>query len=214
MSKGADTSVTITNKVKSSKATLYITKKVYEGTTLKKVNETFYAGLFKDAEFTELYTNPIPLKLENKSELTLKLSLNLGKASKATIYIAEVDKDGNVIKNQRDFGYEVKIINSTAAFTQDKLEIQTVLVNSVYGSASTSDWDDIYQNEVNSSSDGSYSSYGDLDGSTFSSNGDSAGTVSGVATGDNTPIAWYVILLSASMAIFAGAMYRRRRRVR
>ena len=126
---GSSASVTITNREKSSKVTLYLTKKVYQGTAQKAVNETFYAGLFKDKNFTELYTKPVPLKLENKSEVTLKLSLNLGTTSDATIYIAEVDQNGRVIKNERDFGYEIKMVNSNAAFTKQTREIQTILLN-------------------------------------------------------------------------------------
>ncbi len=201
VSKSQDKTVTITNKVKSSKATLYLTKKVYEGASQKKVNETFYAGLFKDAEFKELYTKPIPLKLENKSEITLKLTLNLGKASAATIYVAEVDKDGKVIRNQRDFGYEVRVINSTAAFTQEKLEIQTILINSVYGTSSESEWNDIYSEDGNNE----YGGY-------FSGNGEASWDDTGVATGDDTPVMLYLTLLGASVVIIAGLLVFRRRR--
>ena len=80
---GEEKHVTITNKTRVSKVTLYLTKKVYEGTSKKAVNETFYAGLFKDPEFTQLYAKPIALQLKNKSEITLKLSLNLGAAAGA-----------------------------------------------------------------------------------------------------------------------------------
>ena len=185
---GSSASVTITNREKSSKVTLYLTKKVYQGTAQKAVNETFYAGLFKDKNFTELYTKPVPLKLENKSEVTLKLSLNLGTTSDATIYIAEVDQNGRVIKNERDFGYEIKMVNSNAAFTKQTREIQTILLNSVYGSVTNKDWNDILHSDDNyMGSDGVVSGNGEL--------GEAA------QTGDETPIALYASLMGVAILL-------------
>lgn len=129
--KGEDASVTITNKTKISKVTLYLTKKVYKGTSQYAVNETFYAGLFKDPEFTQLYANPIPMQLNGKSELTLKLTLNLGSASEAKIYVAEVDKNGKLVKSSKEFGYDIRVVNATASFSQDRTEVQSILLNAV-----------------------------------------------------------------------------------
>ena len=196
---GSSASVTITNREKSSKVTLYLTKKVYQGTAQKAVNETFYAGLFKDKNFTELYTNPVPLKLENKSELTLKLSLNLGTTSDATIYIAEVDQNGRVIKNERDFGYEIKMVNSNAAFTKQTREIQTILLNSVYGSVTNKDWNDIIHSDGNyMGSDGVISGNGEL--------GEAA------QTGDETPIALYASLMGVAILLIVALVVLKTRR--
>lgn len=205
ISKGSDVTVTLTNKMKATKATLYLTKRVYDGTTLTAVSETFYVGLFKDADMTELYADPIAMTLNNASELTLKLTLNLGTTSGVTVYIAEVDEDGNVITNQREFGYQIKIVNATAAFTQDNLEIQTVLLNSVYGSTSTDDWDTIY-----SSTSSDYLSTGSS--YTVDDNGSTTGTATSVETGDRTPLAAYVLLMSSAALAFGWSTLRRRRR--
>jgi LPXTG-motif cell wall-anchored protein len=185
---GDEASVTLTNQEKSSKVTLYLTKKVYQGTTQKTVNETFYVGLFKDANFTQLYTKPITLNLNGKSELTLKLSLNLGTASKANIYIAEVDKDGNVIKDEASFGYEIKLVNSTAAFTQETREVQTILINSVYGTVTQDDWNQILSSDGNN-----------IAGSGYVSGNGELGTAA--QTGDETPIALYVGLMAAAVIL-------------
>ncbi|MCC8066980.1 MAG: prealbumin-like fold domain-containing protein [Clostridiales bacterium] len=196
ITKGSNQTVTITNKAKTTKATLYITKRVYDGSSLLAVSETFYAGLFKDAELTELYADPIALNLENESEKTLKLTLNLGSASGVTVYIAEVDKDGNVIEDQSSFGYQIKIVNATAEFTQDNLEIQTVLLNSVYGTSSDDDWDDImYSTSSDLFDDDSYYSMDD--------NGYISGDDDSVQTGDNTPLAAWLLLLCGAFAVFA-----------
>ncbi|MCD7956886.1 MAG: prealbumin-like fold domain-containing protein [Lachnospiraceae bacterium] len=203
ITKGANQTVTVTNKLKATKATLYLTKRVYEGTSQKAVSETFYAGLFKDAELTTLYADPIAMTLDNASELTLKLTLNLGSASGVTIYIAEVDQDGNVITNQRSFGYQIKILNATAVFTQDNLTIQTVIMNSVYGSTSDEDWESIiYSASSDLMSDSSYYTVDD--------NGSVSGEANSVQTGDDTPLLGYVLLMGAAMLLFGAGIRRRR----
>ncbi len=203
ISKGSTQSVTVTNKLKASKVTLYLTKRVYEGTTQKAVSETFYVGLFKDADLTELYADPIAMTLDNASEKTLKLTLNLGSASGATIYIAEVDKDGNVITDQRSFGYQIKVVNATAAFTQDNLSVQTILLNSVYGTTSSDDWDTI----LNSTSSELLT---DTDSYTVDDNGSVSGETTSVQTGDDTPLFGYIVLMGAALAVFGWSVRRRR----
>ena len=216
LTKSDNKTVTITNKQVSqddSKVTLYLTKRVYEGTQQKAVNETFYAGLFKDSSFTKLYTKPIPLQLKDKSEVTLKLSLNLGKSKDATIYVAEVDKDGNVITapKQQEFGYEVKMINSTASFTKDRREVQTVLLNSVYGTVAPEDWDDIF--DQNGNDFGGFGGGGFGGSGAISGNGEASSSTAAVSTGDGTPIGFFLVLLAASAVLLgAGAIYFKKRR--
>ncbi|MCC8046672.1 MAG: prealbumin-like fold domain-containing protein, partial [Clostridiales bacterium] len=207
ITKGANQAVTVTNKLKATKVTLYLTKRVYEGASQKAVSETFYAGLFKDAELTTLYANPIAMTLDNASELTLKLTLNLGSASGVTIYIAEVDQDGNVIADQEAFGYQIKVLNATAQFTQENLEIQTVIINSVYGSTSDEDWDNIVDSTSSDlMSDSSYYTVDD-NGSVWYEGDDGS-----VQTGDNTPLLGYVLLMGAAMFLFGWSIQRRRGR--
>jgi hypothetical protein len=203
LTKGDVKTVTVTNQKKSdSKVTLTLTKKVYEGSSPKNVTETFYAGLFKDSSFTQAYTKPIALNLKNKSSITLKLTLNLGTASSATIYVAEVDSQGNVITDQQGFGYEIMMDNSTAAFTQGGQNITTTLINSVYGTSTSDDWNDIVSQNNLGTND------------SLSANGEaSAGTTAGdVQTGDTTPIGMYLLLMLAAAIGFGGTIVIRRRR--
>ena len=196
VSRGEDKTVTVTNQTKSSKVTLYLTKRVYEGTSLHPVTDTFYLGLFQDAQFTKLYTNPIPLSLKNQSELTLKITLNLGTKDKAVIYIAETDQSGHVIRNESQFGYNIRAVNSTAAFTQQTREIQTIFLNSVYGTATEDDWKEIMSDENN------IPSYGGTDG-WYGGNGEIDPNVDTTAaqTGDETPIGLYIGLLAAAVIV-------------
>ena len=189
VSRGEDKTVTVTNQTKSSKVTLYLTKRVYEGTSLHPVTDTFYLGLFQDAQFTKLYTNPIPLSLKNQSELTLKITLNLGTKDKAVIYIAETDQSGHVIRNESQFGYNIRAVNSTAAFTQQTREIQTIFLNSVYGTATEDDWKEIMSDENNIPS---YGGNGEIDPNV---------DTTAAQTGDETPIGLYIGLLAAAVIV-------------
>ena len=217
LTKSADEKIVVTNKDKISKVTLYLTKRVYQGSTLQNVNATFYAGLFRDAQFTELYADPVPLNIQNNSSVTLKLSLNLGAASEATIYVAEVDRNGKVVQSGSSFGYDTRVINSTVHFTQETTEVQSIILNTVAGSASDDDWNDIYSSSENNvgGSSGSYSDYISENGSASSgtaSSGSGSGS-SSVQTGDDTPWSAYLVLMIVSGAVvIAGG--RRRRRIR
>lgn len=222
LARGDDEVVNLTNQVKSSKVTLYLTKKVYEKASLKKVNATFYAGLFKDPEFKQAYTKPIPMKLTDKSELTLKLSLNLGNASEAKIYVAEVDENGKVIKSGKEFGYDVKVINSTVVFTDKVREVQAVLLNSVYSEASKENWQEIINSENKNPQygggnqsgnhgenygggyNGGYSGgYDDGYGGWYvSDNGEASPYEAGsIETGDQTPILKYAWIMAAALLV-------------
>ena len=201
---GEEKHVTITNKTRVSKVTLYLTKKVYEGTSKKAVNETFYAGLFKDPEFTQLYAKPIALQLKNKSEITLKLSLNLGAAAGAKIYVAEVDENGKVVQAGAKFGYDIRVVNATAEFTQEQTEVQSILLNSVYSASSEDNWNKIISRDGNNIGGGGIGS-GSNGGGGASANGS-------VQTGDETPILPYVGGLAAAALVIAVLLVAGRRK--
>ena len=201
---GEEKHVTITNKTRVSKVTLYLTKKVYEGTSKKAVNETFYAGLFKDPEFTQLYAKPIALQLKNKSEITLKLSLNLGAAAGAKIYVAEVDENGKVVQAGAKFGYDIRVVNATAEFTQEQTEVQSILLNSVYSASSDDNWNKIISRDGNNISGGGIGN-GSNGGGGASANGS-------VQTGDETPILPYVGGLAAAALVLAVLLVAGRRK--
>ena len=198
ITRGAEAEVTVTNRERSSKVTLYLTKRVFEGAQPLSVSETFYAGLFRDENFTQLYTDPIPLTLNNSSAVTLRLSLSLGTAQNATIYIAEVDENGNLVRSSQEFGYDVRMMNARAAFDGETREVQTVLINSVYGTSTDDDWSSIYS----MAGDG-------LDSSYISENG---AVTSAAQTGDPTPIGWYLALFGISGGCLAAALYYRKSR--
>jgi len=82
-----------------------------------KVNKTFYFMLFTDKALTQPVANSmISVKLNGASTGTATFTnLPLG-----TFYVAEVDKNGNPVASDDDFGYKVSY--SSNVFTYRELE--------------------------------------------------------------------------------------------
>ena len=107
--------VTITNKEKSYEGRLTVTKKlVTEDGNAKDSDETFYAGIFDDADFTQLSDkveeNILTLALNGASEVTAQTKVKVDSAdSVTTLYVTEVDVDGNPVKEMAGFKYGVSV---------------------------------------------------------------------------------------------------------
>ena len=107
--------VTITNKEKSYEGRLTVTKKlVTEDGRAKESDETFYAGIFDDADFTQLSDkveeNILTLALNGASEVTAQTKVKVDSAdSVTTLYVTEVDVDGNPVKGMAGFKYGVSV---------------------------------------------------------------------------------------------------------
>ena len=107
--------VTITNKEKSYEGRLTVTKKlVTEDGKAKESDETFYAGIFDDADFTKLSDkveeNILTLALNGASEVTAQTKVKVDSAdSVTTLYVTEVDVDGNPVKGMAGFKYGVSV---------------------------------------------------------------------------------------------------------
>ena len=107
--------VTITNKEKSYEGKLTVTKKLRtEDDNPKDSDETFYAGIFDDADFTQLSDkveeNILTLALNGASEVTAQTKVKVDSAdSVTTLYVTEVDADGNPVKKMAGFKYGVSV---------------------------------------------------------------------------------------------------------
>lgn len=73
------------------------------------------------------------------------------------------------------------MVNATASFSQDRTEVQSILLNAVYGSVNDDDWRSIENKDDNNIGD-------EPGGSGYSSNGSGGSTNGDVSTGDETPI--------------------------
>ena len=80
----------------------------------KESDETFYAGIFDDADFTQLSDkveeNILTLALNGASEVTAQTKVKVDSAdSVTTLYVTEVDVDGNPVKEMAGFKYGVSV---------------------------------------------------------------------------------------------------------
>ena len=81
---------------------LNITKKLVGGDgKAKNSSEIFYAGIFSDADFTQLSPdvsdNIVPLDLAGGSEVTAQVKVSIPEGGSITLYVTEVDSEGNPV---------------------------------------------------------------------------------------------------------------------
>ena len=169
--------------------TLTITKKVL-GSNGKEKNsdDTFYAGIFADKKLTTLSDaikeGPIvELKMDGNSEITADpVHVMVPVDGDYELYVAEVDKQGNLVSKDKDFGYKVTVSNNGKVVIGEDMKGSVTITNKEKPSGS---------NGGNPGGGGSRS----------------------VKTGDDTPIARWIFLMSAAgiLLICAEAIRRRRR---
>ena len=152
----------------------------------KKVKDTFYFAVFSDANFTNRIpgTSIISISLKNQSSGAAKFR-NLPYTDQ--IYVAEVDKSGNVIGGTKGFGYTVSYSANGLAYGRADGGTVTVINKANGGKAG-----------VNRNGNGNVA-------------GTDRGTAPAVRTGDQTPILPMMItmLIAAAAAIFLVFLRRR-----
>ena len=136
------------------------------------VDDTFYAGIFRDAEAKDLYQ---VVELEQNGTVTVDVPLG-GEAGQdpITYYVYETDKDGKRL-NKNTFGYTVTG-EGKVNIEQGKQTAEISLTNT----------------KKKAATDGSDDK--DTDSSTSKK-------TSSKKTGDDTPIAFYVVIFVAALAV-------------
>lgn len=99
---------------------LTITKKVLRGSEEYETEETFYAGIFEDPNFTDLY-QLVPLQMDGESEVSVTVPVGIDRSldGSKTYYVKETDKNGTPLRNGSGLEYTI---------SQDKEKI-VVFVN-------------------------------------------------------------------------------------
>ena len=116
-------------------AYLSITKKVLDvdGNAVNS-NETFYAGLFADKDYTTLSTevsqNIIPLSMDGGSEKTVTLMVPIIPGGTVNLYVTEVDKDGNPVANSKSFAYDVEVSGGEIVLNDEGKTFSVTITNS------------------------------------------------------------------------------------
>ena len=168
-----------------------ITKNVFtkDGEELDS-DETFYAGIFKDAEYTQLADNVsqniVPLALNGKASVsqTVEVTVPVG-GEEVTLYIAEVNKDGVPVDQVEDFAYTSEVENAVVTLSETSEDAETVIDNT-----STKDEPTITPEPTEP-----------LKKPETPQEPDTTGTQKkGVKTGDDTPIGQFGFLLMCSVA--------------
>lgn len=182
--------------------------KVYELTVTKKLlnengeavnsDETFYAGIFEDEACTVLTDktsdNIIALELDGNSEVSKTVCLDYLPGSEVTLYIAEVDANGNLVEGTDGFGYSVTYDTNSVVYNDSQLRNSVTITNTEEVEQETEETEEETEKKTQKETE-----------KPKDTNKQAA------KTGDNTTIALYIMLLCAAGAVlFAG--YRKRRK--
>ena len=191
-------------------ASLRIVKKVVDvDGNAKETNETFYAGLFADKECTTLSDavseNIIELNMNGSSETDVEITVPLYPAGTVVnLYVAEVDKDGNLVTNDDKFAYDVKVTDGEVTLDAQNDTAEVTITNS-----ETSEEESESETETESESESETESEKQTETESKGKK-PSKQTTTAAKTGDNTPIGALAGALAVSAAVIV--VYIRRRR--
>ena len=191
-------------------ASLRIVKKVVDvDGNAKETNETFYAGLFADKECTTLSDavseNIIELNMNGSSETDVEITVPLYPAGTVVnLYVAEVDKDGNLVTNNDKFAYDVEVTDGEVTLDAQNDTAEVTITNS-----ETSEEESESESETESESESETESEKQTETESKGKK-PTKQTTTAAKTGDNTPIGALAGALAVSAAVIV--VYIRRRR--
>ena len=186
---------------------LSVTKKLLDAAGAEKSgDEVFYAGIFKDAEHTTLSDavteNIVELSLGGSSSVTKSIVIALGKQETLTLYVAEVDKTGKPVEASPSFGYDVTMEDAVVKLEPGDKAAVTI---------TNQETEDKGENPGEPDKDTAKDDDRSDSGNDSDSGGDSGVSGQSVKTGDETPLVFYVSLMTATL-LFMVLMLRRRRK--
>ena len=114
-------------------AELKITKAVTYKKTPIRVNGTYYIGIFEDAGHKKLLYKKA-MSLSNASSMTSTLKINLYKLAEPhtiTLYFAETDKNGKVVKSGEKSGYDISIDHDSITLSPTNADASVTVTNNV-----------------------------------------------------------------------------------
>ena len=181
---------------------LTITKKLLGADgNAKKSDNVFYAGIFDDADYTQLSTqvsqNIVKLDLAGGSEVSQVIKIGLDVNKTVTLYVTETDPNGKPVAGTSGFAYKVSVDGSTVTIDEAN-ENASVTITNTENPTTTKTTKTTTEESGNES------------GSSASSHSMSSSTKA-PKTGDDTPIAMYVIILIAAAALIVFGFEKRRR---
>lgn len=184
---------------------LTITKKLVGADgNAKKGNETFYAGIFADENHTTLSDkvsqNIVPLKLNDTSEVSSVIKVGLEDNETTTLYIAETDVNGRPVAGTSDFAYKVSVSATSVVFDSVNTAATVVITNTEPEKEKTTEEKEEKEEPEKETTQKTTTSQKTSQGSSAQTKSVTYSTTS-PKTGDDTPIALYVVLLLAAAAV-------------
>lgn len=184
---------------------LTITKKLVGADgNAKKGNETFYAGIFADENHTTLSDkvsqNIVPLKLNDTSEVSSVIKVGLEDNETTTLYIAETDVNGKPVAGTSDFAYKVSVSATSVVFDSVNTAASVVITNTEPEKEKTTEEKEEKEEPEKETTQKTTTSQNTGQGSSAQTKSVAYSTTS-PKTGDDTPIALYVIILLAAAAV-------------
>lgn len=184
---------------------LTITKKLVGADgNAKKGNETFYAGIFADENHTTLSDkvsqNIVPLKLNDTSEVSSVIKVGLEDNETTTLYIAETDVNGKPVAGTSDFAYKVSVSVTSVVFDSVNTAATVVITNTEPEKEKTTEEKEEKEEPEKETTQKTTTSQNTGQGSSAQTKSVTYSTTS-PKTGDDTPIALYVVLLLAAAAV-------------
>ena len=172
---------------------LTVTKEVLRGTEPYDTDEVFYAGVFEDAEYTQLAGDVIVLDMSGGStcEVTVEVPIGESTGMVKNYYVTETDANGVPLKGRSDLKFEVSVDKEQVSFSTENPS-QTVKITNNYTEAT-----------VTPTPDATVTPGGTTPGSSSSTD---------VRTGDDTPIGMFVVILLAAAAAVAGILIYRKKK--
>ena len=175
-------------------ATLNVTKKLLgaDGNALES-DEIFYAGIFDDKECTTLSTrtekNILTLDLAGGSTVSESTQAVVIPDESFTLYVAETDAEGNLVGGTDGFRYTVTVENGNVLFDENNLNAEVTIINKEQPEATptVTPEETITPTPI-------------------------PGTSTGVKTGDDTPIGFYMALLFVAALAIEETTRRRRKK--
>lgn len=184
---------------------LTITKKLVGADgNAKKGNETFYAGIYADENHTTLSDkvsqNIVPLKLNDTSEVSSVIKVGLEDNETTTLYIAETDVNGKPVAGTSDFAYKVSVSATSVVFDSVNTAATVVITNTEPEKEKTTEEKEEKEEPEKETTQKTTTSQKTSQGSSAQTKSVTYSTTS-PKTGDDTPIALYVVLLLAAAAV-------------
>ena len=184
---------------------LTITKKLVGADgNAKKGNETFYAGIFADENHTTLSDkvsqNIVPLKLNDTSEVSSVIKVGLEDNETTTLYIAETDVNGKPVAGTSDFAYKVSVSATSVVFDSVNTAATVVITNTEPEKEKTTEEKEEKEEPEKETTQKTTTSQKTSQGSSAQTKSVTYSKTS-PKTGDDTPIALYVVLLLAAAAV-------------